>query len=371
MLREIGRGRALANALAVLAILALAGWGLQRVGQRQWAWQETFTVKAEFTSIAGIEVGDRVRVQGIDAGVVQRVAPPEKPGGLVLLGLKIDSRLRHLVRVDARARIATEGVVGAKVIEILPGQPDAVAIEEGGTIQSERQLELSELARDAQLAMKRFDAVTEAAEKSLEHFNEIASTVAKGEGSLGKFVRDDEAYRRIVGMTGRGEKALTEMEENLTALKRTWPLSRYFNERAYFDRERLLFQPGAERNIRSWPIESLFEPGRAALTASGRKTLDGAALGFKQVLKPKSSVVIASYTDDTRDPDLAQILTQEQADAVRKYLVDRHSLDSTGWFGTRKIAAIGFGNQAPRVGPYEITVGPPRRVEVVIFTPQT
>ncbi len=40
--------------------------------------------------------------------------------------------------------------------------------------------------------------------------------------------------------------ALTALDENLTALKQTWPLSRYFDQRAYLDRDRVLFQPGAD-----------------------------------------------------------------------------------------------------------------------------
>ena len=47
MQREIGRGRALANALAVLAILALAGFGVFRVAGRHWLWQETFRARAQ------------------------------------------------------------------------------------------------------------------------------------------------------------------------------------------------------------------------------------------------------------------------------------------------------------------------------------
>ena len=44
----------------------------------------------------------------------------------------------------------------------------------------------------------------------------------------------------------------------------------------------------------------------------------------------------------------AEILTQEQADSVRKYLVDKHAIQSAGWFKTRKVAAVGFGTHVPR-----------------------
>ena len=58
--------------------------------------------------------------------------------------------------------------------------------------------------------------------------------------------------------------------------------------------------------------------------------------------------MIAAFTDDDRDQDLAEILTQEQAESVRKYLTDKHSIQSAGWFKSRKVAAVGFGTHVPR-----------------------
>ena len=129
-------------------------------------------------------------------------------------------------------------------------------------------------------------------------------------------------------------------------------------------------QPGAERESRTLREDELFEPGRSVLTADGRQRLDEVAAWFKKVRRPESEVVIAAFTDDDRDPDLAQILTQEQADAVRKYLVDQHAIDSAGWFATRKVAAVGFGTAGPphprRATP---TPAPAPRVEIILFTP--
>src|SRR4051794_6259368 len=83
--REIGRWRALANAGFVLAILGLAGFGMVQVASRQWRVQKTFAVRADFPAIGGLEAGRRVRVQGIDAGVVEAIVPPGAPGRPVRL----------------------------------------------------------------------------------------------------------------------------------------------------------------------------------------------------------------------------------------------------------------------------------------------
>ncbi len=253
----------------------------------------------------------------------------------------------------------------------MPGRPDAQPLADSGTIASERPVEVAELLRQAAGSLKRIDAVARAAETGLVEINAVASAIREGRGSLGRLVQDDEAYRKLVALSDRGGRTLDDLEENLAALKRTWPLSRYFNDRAFFDRDRVLFHPGAERDSRTLREADLFEPGRSVLTAAGRGRLDEVAAWFQTVRRPSSEVVIAAFTDDARNPDLAEVLTQEQADAVRKYLVGQHAITSVGWFGSRKVAAVGFGNRVP---PTQLDAArdlPPRRVEIILFTPQS
>jgi phospholipid/cholesterol/gamma-HCH transport system substrate-binding protein len=344
MKRAISRSRALWSAGFVLAALAIAGTGVVLVSQRQWRMRPTFLARADFATIGGINPGDRVRVQGMDAGVVERIEAPPAPGGLVTLWFRIDERLRPLVRSDATAQIASQGVVGAKVIEIRPGRADAPALPESGRIAAEATPELSDLVRDATSVLKRVDAVAQAAEKGLIEVNAIASSISSGKGSLGRLVQDEEAYRKLLAL----------------------------DDRAFYDRERVLFKPGSDRESKTLNPDQVFEPGRSVLTPGGRILLDEIALWFKRAKKTKTEVVIAAFSDDRRDPDLTQMLTQEQADAVRTYLVNRHAIDAAGWFGTRKIASIGFGTQVPRtIADASDVIPPGRRVEIILFTPRT
>jgi len=304
--------------------------------------------------------------------VVETIVPPRAPGAPVTLIMRLDERLRPLVRSDATATIITQGVVGARVVEIVPGRPDAPPLAEGGALRTETPVEVADLLRDASGALRRLDAVTVAAREGLVEVNAIAAGIRQGKGSLGRLVQDEEAYRKLVALSERGERTLNDLEENLAALKRTWPLSRYFNDRSFYDRDRVLFQPGAERESKLLREDDLFEPGRAVLTAQGRRRLDEIAAWFKKIKRPKSEVVIAAFTDDSRDEELALVLTQEQADAVRKYLINQHGIDTVGWFGTRKVAAVGFGSQVPRaLDEKESHDLPARRVEIILFTPQT
>jgi phospholipid/cholesterol/gamma-HCH transport system substrate-binding protein len=229
----------------------------------------------------------------------------------------------------------------------------------------------SDLLKKAASSLARIDTVTVAAEQGLGELTAIVGAIRRGEGSLGKLVRDEAAYQNLLELSRRGERALTDLDENLTALKETWPLSRYFDHRAYIDRERVLYQPGALRHSRTILADDLFEHGRSILTPVGQTRLDEIGRWCKQSTRPTSEVVIAAFTDDNRDEDLAEILTQEQAETVRRYLVDRHSIQSAGWFKSRKVAAVGFGAHPPRTLELSPAQPPSRRVEIFVFTPQT
>ena len=371
MLREIGRYRALANASVALAVVALGGFGLYQVAGRQWRVQPTFLVRARFETIGGLETGHRVRLQGIDAGVVEKIIPPHEPGGPVELVLRIDERLRGLVRTNAIARIVSEGLVGAKLVEVTPGRADSPRVADLDMIASEKPIEMTDLMQKAAASLARLDAATQAAEKGLGEINAITASIHRGEGSLGKLIRDDTLHQNLTDLSQKSERTLTALEDNLAALKETWPFSRYFERRAYVDRERVVFQPGSARNSRLLATDDLFETGRAVLTPAGQARLDEIARWCKYAGHPTSQIVIAAYTDDLSNRGLAEILTQEQADSVRKYLVDKHAIESAGWFKTRKVAAVGFGTHVPRTLDPLPPGSPPRRVEIILFTPQT
>jgi phospholipid/cholesterol/gamma-HCH transport system substrate-binding protein len=371
MLREIGRWRALLSASFALAVVALGGFGLYQVAGRQWRVQPTFHVRARFETISGVEAGHRVRIQGIEAGVVETVIPPREPGGPVELLLRLDERLRGLVRTDAVARIVSEGLVGAKLVELTPGKASSPQVAELDMLASEKPIEMTDLMQKAAASLARLDAATLAAEKGLAEVNAIAASIHQGEGSLGKLVRDDSLHQSLSDLAHRSEQTLTSLDENLAALKETWPLSRYFERRAYVDRERTVFQPGSARNSRLLAADDLFESGRSVLTPGGQARLDEVARWCKYAGRPTSQIVIAAYTDDLSNRERAEILTQEQADSVRKYLVDKHAIQSAGWFKSRKVAAVGFGAHLPRTLDSLPPGAPHRRVEIILFTPQT
>src|SRR5262245_20329885 len=144
MSRSLSRWQAVLLGLVVTAGLGLAGFGLFAVGSRQLLWSDKFHVQVGFKQVPGVDVGTRVSVQGINAGEVSEIHFPTTPGGDVVLTLRLDGRIRPLVRADAVAQIVGEGLIGGKVIEIDPGSSAAAVARDGSVIASKTTPEMAQ-----------------------------------------------------------------------------------------------------------------------------------------------------------------------------------------------------------------------------------
>jgi phospholipid/cholesterol/gamma-HCH transport system substrate-binding protein len=344
MSRSLSRLQATILGVVVLASLVLAAGGLFAVGNRQWLWKDTFHVTVGFPQIRGVDAGTPIRVQGIEAGEVERVDPPATPGGEVILYLRLSGRLRHLVRADASAQIVSEGMIGSKVVEIDPGSAAAAVVEE-----------------NARLAARSTHDLTDV----LGQVNAALEGIRNGQGTVGKLVKDPEAYANLLALLQQSRDTLASFQQDAEALKRL-PVVRGYVE----DPQALLVRSDCERNRQCFAEAELFEPGRAILTANGRQRLDELAPWLAGLKTKGSEVVIVAYADPKRiGPSVARTLTRQQSEAVCDYLKARHAIQKTGWFRWRKVTALGLGTASPPLPEQQAL--PPSRVEVVVFVPQT
>ena len=215
--------------------------------------------------------------------------------------------------------------------------------------------------------------LTRAAEGRLGEIKLITASIHRGEGTLGKLIRDDTLHQNLTDLSHQSERTLTALEDNLAALKETWPLSRYFDRRAYADRERAVLPAGL---VAQQPVPRHGRPVRIrprALDPRGAGPPGREIACWKPVCRPPElpDRDCRLYRRPERSRARAEILTQEQADSVRKYLVDKHAVQSAGWFRSRKVAAVGFGTHVPPTQDPLPPGSPPRRIEIILFTPQT
>src|SRR5215203_1632733 len=94
MMESLRRGQAILLGLVVVVGLALVGGGLFTVGDHHQLWHGTYVVNVKLPNAGGLDVGSRVRVQGVNAGQVVAVEQPTARGGEIIIRLRLDGRFR-------------------------------------------------------------------------------------------------------------------------------------------------------------------------------------------------------------------------------------------------------------------------------------
>ena len=317
MSRSLTRSQATLLGIVVLIGVVLAGVGVFAIGSRHWPWNNVFTLQVGFPQARGVAVGTRVRVQGVDAGQVAEVRRPDKPGGKVLLALQLGDPWRRdqLIRADASAQIVSEGMVGAKVVEIDPGTATAEPIGDNAMIADKPTVDLADALDQAAKVMQLLDA-----EK-----NKVAEVVENANSVL-----------------RQGGKTMASIQKSADALQRLPVLRNYV-----LDPGDALYRPDSDCTPVWLAAEDLFAPDRAQLTVSGKQRLD-ALIGQLTGLTGRAGaeLVVVAYVDPKEMPEAerAKKLTQTRSGAVLDYLSDHGAVRKKYWVLPAKKRALGLGH---------------------------
>ena len=189
--------------------------------------------------------------------------------------------------------------------------------------------------------------------------------VRSGEGTLGKLVKTNDAYAEAMASLQDVRRMVNSVKQNSDAIK-ALPLVRSY----IIDPAKELVRPECKRTRKWYAEKDLFEPGKAILTANGKKAMGEAAMWLNQQKEEGSEVVVASFAEPNQKADFAQTVTQKQCEVVIEYLRSQHQVHRTGywWWSTRTIKAVGCGTQPSPVPETETL--PAARIELIVFVPQ-
>ncbi|MDX1438538.1 MAG: MlaD family protein [Rubricoccaceae bacterium] len=161
------------------------------LANRTFLLSDTYSIRAEFNRVSGLQNGANVSYNGISVGRVESIELPSSPGLPITVGMQIKDDARHLIREDSRAVIQTDGLVGNVIVALTSGSPGRPVVAENGRITGVDPFQFSTVTDKMFESVARFDSVTVT-------LTTIMQDVQTGEGSLGRFLYDDRLYEETV-----------------------------------------------------------------------------------------------------------------------------------------------------------------------------
>jgi len=166
---------------------------------------------------------------------VTSVVLSTRPQGKVRVTMTVARRFHERIRQNSEARIATQGLLGDKIVDITPGSPDAPPLAPGGTLASQEPQEMSrmfaegastlrsvsELASTLRAAAERLDkgGTFDDIGAAVKSARRITDEVEKGRGWLHVLVYEEpEAIRRLNAVLASTQQLINKAESGDNAV---------------------------------------------------------------------------------------------------------------------------------------------------------
>ncbi len=195
--------------VVIISLIVLAGTILYIGSGGGSPFARKYTVKALMTDVNGLKPGAPVRVGGVEVGTVTNVDFAKAGGGQVEVDMKLDSRVKDRITDQSQATLGALGLLGEKAVDITAA-PGGTAIPDGQYVNAAKEDPFKGLLADTS--------------ESTAHLRRILARIDAGEGLVGKALRDEELYDRMVDVSARLQKMMGKLESE------RGPLGRMMND---------------------------------------------------------------------------------------------------------------------------------------------
>ncbi len=122
----------------VLVGMTLFIAGIFLVGSKNEMFSKTFPISAKFTNATGLKPGSNIRYNGVKVGIVKSVNLINDT--LVQVDMQIEESKRHFILSTAIAAIASDGLMGDKIVNISAGKGAGAEVRNGDLLQANNPL---------------------------------------------------------------------------------------------------------------------------------------------------------------------------------------------------------------------------------------
>lgn len=347
--------RAARLGIFIVISLAILAAGIFIIGDRQYLFSSTYRLKAQFSTVVGMDEGAEVRVAGVHSGTVRRIQLPTNPTDKITILMDLQRSTHDIIKQDSVAAIQTEGLLGNEYVSISFGSAEAANVRDGDTIASEPPLVIADLIAKTDAILDSSKAAIDNTTVATANLKSISAKIDRGQGTIGALVNDKEMYASLnqtaAGMRDtmvHAQAGIADFQENMEALKQNFLLRGYFKKRGYEDsaelakNEILRLPDGSPLKTFTYEPQHLFDKiDTASLKNQGSLAAAGQFLAGNEF----GIAVVVVSTGMTGDAQKDLVLTQARCAVVRAYLVGNFGFDDT------QLKTLGMGKKIDATAP--------------------
>ncbi len=183
------------------------------IGNNQNLFGSKFRVHAVFRNVSGLQKGNNIRFSGINIGTVKSITMTSDTS--VVVSFIIKEEMNQFIRHNAVASLGTDGLLGNRIINIIPGNGNTRLIRDGDTLQVYHGIDEDEMFSLLEKTNYNVAVITNS-------LVDILKDVQDGKGTIGRLFSDsmltkqiNETVRNLNASSNRAISILDALDENV------------------------------------------------------------------------------------------------------------------------------------------------------------
>lgn len=182
------KNRSLRLGIMVAVGLVLFVWAIYYLGSQQKLFSSSVTVQSYFNNVSGLVEGNKVRYSGITVGTVSEIKIVSD--STILVEMSIDEKSKEFIRKDSKVEINSDGLMGSKIVNILPGSAAAGSVSDEDFLPTVDPLDLQDILVEAK-------KVIDDGKKITGNLIEITNKINNGDGDIAVLLNDNSITTRL------------------------------------------------------------------------------------------------------------------------------------------------------------------------------
>ncbi|MBA3704357.1 MAG: MCE family protein [Bacteroidetes bacterium] len=151
------------------------------IGERQQLFSDTFHVSGVFKNIDGLQIGNNVHFSGINVGIVEDIQ--QITDSTVKVDMSINMDTKKFIKKDAKALIGSDGLMGNKIVQIIPGSASNQELSDNDYIKTIQSVSIDEILGKIKVTADNAAIIT-------TDLAIVMENIKNGKGTIGKLFMD-------------------------------------------------------------------------------------------------------------------------------------------------------------------------------------